>query len=119
MTGSSSIGKLLHFSFSAFQYFSFFPIPASAVYASEADLLNVALFGQTAKQWSEANPGAEGNVRDHAPLEQLVVLTNLESLNSVLIRQGLPQPDRLATLNDIAITQMRTLLAANSVKRLK
>ena len=92
---------------------------ASAVYASEADLLNVALFGQTAKQWREANPGAEGNVRDHAPLEQLVVLTNLESLNSVLIRQGLPQPDRLATLNDIAITQMRTLLAANSVKRLK
>jgi len=92
---------------------------ASAVYASEADLLNVALFGQTVKQWREANPDAEGNVRDHAPLEQLVVLTNLESLNSVLIRQGLPQPDRLATLNDIAITQMRTLLAASSVKRLK
>jgi len=92
---------------------------ASAVYASEADLLNVALFGQTAKQWREANPGAEGNVRDHAPLEQLVVLTNLESLNSVLIRQGLPQPDRLATLNDIAITQMRSLLASSTVKRLK
>jgi len=92
---------------------------ASAVYASEADLLNVALFGQTAKQWRDANPGAEGNVRDHAPLEQLVVLTNLESLNSVLIRQGLPQPDRLATLNDIAITQMRTLLATSSMKRLK
>ncbi len=92
---------------------------ASAVYASEADLLNVALFGQTAKQWRDANPGAEGNLRDHAPLEQLVVLTNLESLNSVLIRQGLPQPERLATLNDIAITQMRTLLSASSVKRLK
>ena len=92
---------------------------ASAVYASEADLLNVALFGETAKQWRDSNPGAEGNLRDHAPLEQLVVLTNLESLNSVLIRQGLPQPDRLATLNDIAITQMRTLLAASSVKRLK
>jgi hypothetical protein len=92
---------------------------ASAVYASEADLLNVALFGQTAKQWRDANPSAEGNIRDHAPLEQLVVLTNLESLNSVLIRQGLPQPERLATLNDIAITQMRTLLSANSVKRLK
>jgi hypothetical protein len=92
---------------------------ATAVYASEADLLNVALFGQTAKQWRDANPGAEGNIRDHAPLEQLVVLTNLESLNSVLIRQGLPQPERLATLNDIAITQMRTLLNASNVKRLK
>ncbi len=92
---------------------------ASAVYASEADLLNVALFGQTAKQWRDAHPDAEGNVRDHAPLEQLVVLTNLESLNSVLIRQGLPQPERLRTLNDIAITQMRTLLSAGSVKRIK
>jgi hypothetical protein len=92
---------------------------ASAVYASEADLLNVALFGQTAKQWRDAHPDAEGNIRDHAPLEQLVVLTNLESLNSVLVRQGLPQPERLAMLNGIAITQMRTLLAASSVKRLK
>ena len=92
---------------------------ASAVYASEADLLNVALFGQTAKQWRDNHPDAEGNIRDHAPLEQLVVLTNLESLNSVLIRQGLLQPERLATLNGIAITQMRTLLAANNLKRLK
>ena len=83
---------------------------ASTIYASEADLLNVALFGQTAKQWRDAHPAAEGNIRDHAPLEQLVVLTNLESLNSVLIRQGLPQPERLATLNGIAISQMRTLL---------
>ena len=91
---------------------------ATAVYASEADLLNVALFGQTAKQWRDANPGAEGNLRDYAPLEQLVVLTNLESLNSVLIRQGLPQPKRLTTLNDIAITQMRTLLSNSNVKRL-
>jgi len=92
---------------------------ASAVYASEADLLNVALFGQTAKQWRDAHPDAAGNIRDHAPLEQLVVLTNLESLNSVLIRQGLAQSERLATLNGIAITQMKTLLAANNVKRLK
>ena len=92
---------------------------ATAVYASEADLLNVALFGQTAKQWRDANPGADGNIRDHAPLEQLVVLTNPESLNSVLIRQGLPQPERLATLNGIAITQMRTLLTAGNPKRLK
>jgi len=92
---------------------------ATSVYASEADLLNVALFGQTAKQWRDAHPDAEGNIRDHAPLEQLVVLTNLESLNSVLIRQGLPQPERLTTLNGIAITQIKTLLAANNVKRLK
>ena len=92
---------------------------ASFVYANEADLLNVALFGRTAKQWREANPDAVGNVRDHASLEQLVVLSNLESLNSVLIRQGLSQPERLQKLNDIAITQMRTLLSANNVKRLK
>jgi hypothetical protein len=92
---------------------------AAFIYADEADLLNVALFGQTAKQWRDAHPDAEGNIRDHAPLEQLVVLTNLESLNSVLIRQGLPQPERLFKLNEIAITQMRTLLSACSVKRLK
>ena len=73
---------------------------AALLYANEADLLNVALFGQTAKQWREAHPKAEGNLRDDATLEQLVVLTNLESLNSVLIRQGLPQPERLRQLND-------------------
>jgi len=82
-------------------------------------VLNVALFGQTAKQWRDANPDAEGNIRDHAPLEQLVVLTNLESLNAVLIRQGLSQADRLQKLNEIAISQMRTLLADNTMKRLK
>ena len=92
---------------------------ANRVYASEADVLNVALFGQTAKQWRDANPDAPGNVRDNAPLEQLVVLTNLESLNSVLIRQGLTQADRLQKLNEIAISQMRTLMADNTMKRLK
>jgi hypothetical protein len=92
---------------------------AGFVYANEADLLNVALFGQTAKQWRDAHPDAEGNIRDHAPLEQLVVLTNLESLNSVLIRQGLSQQERLQKLNEIAITQMRTLLSDNNMKRLK
>ena len=92
---------------------------ATLVYASEADVLNVALFGQTAKQWRDSHPEAEGNVRDHAPLEQLVVLTNLESLNSVLIRQGLSQPERLSKLNEIAISQMRTLLADTNIKRLK
>ena len=92
---------------------------ACFVYAEEADLLNVALFGQTARQWRDAHPEAEGNLRDHAPLEQLVVLTNLESLNSVLIRQGLPTPDRLRMLNEIAITQMRTLLKSSLPARLE
>src|SRR3989304_2643275 len=93
--------------------------PPQLVYANEADLLNVALFGQTAKEWRGAHPDADGNIRDQAPLEQLVVLTNLESLNAVLIRQGLLQPERLHKLNEIAISQMRTLLADNNVKRLK
>ena len=92
---------------------------ASAVYASEADIRNVALFGQTAKQWRDNHPGVEGNIRDHAPLEQLVVLTNLESLNAVFIRQGLAQPERLRTLNGIAVSQMSTLLAASNLNRLK
>ena len=92
---------------------------ASLLYANEADLLNVALFGQTAREWRDTHPDAEGNIRDHAPLEQLVVLTNLESLNAVLIRQGLLQPERLHKLNEIAISQMRTLLADSNVKRLK
>lgn len=91
----------------------------SLVYANEGDLLNVALFGLTAKQWRDSHPEAEGNLRDHAPLEQLVVLTNLESLNAVFIRQGLPQSERLRKLNEIAITQMRSLLSDNNVKRLK
>lgn len=92
---------------------------ASQVYASEADLLNVALFGRTAKEWRDANEGVEGNIRDHASLEQLVVLTNLESLNAVLVRQGLPQSERLMKLNQIAITQMRSLLTNPSLKKLK
>jgi hypothetical protein len=86
---------------------------------NEADMLNVALFGKTAKQWRDANPEAEGNIRDQATLEQLVVLSNLESLNSVLIRQELRQPERLLRLNRIAITQMRSLLTSTSMKRLK
>lgn len=91
---------------------------AGHVYASEADVLNVALFGQTAKQWHDAHPDADGNQRDHATLEQLVVLTNLESLNAVFIRQGLPASDRLLKLNEIGISQMRSLLADHNVKRL-
>ena len=92
---------------------------ASIVYASEADLLNVALFGQTAKEWRDSHPDAKGNIRDQASLEQLVVLTNLESLNSVFIRQELPSAERLARLNEIAISQMRTLLSADTSKRLQ
>ncbi len=92
---------------------------ASVIYANEADVLNVALFGQTAKEWRGHNPGAEGNIRDHGSLEQLVVLTNLESLNAVLIRQGLQQSERLARLNQIAITQMRSLLGSAAMKKLK
>jgi hypothetical protein len=92
---------------------------AATVYANEADMLNVALFGKTAKQWRDANPDAEGNLRDQATLEQLVVLSNLESINSVMIRQELPQSERLLSLNQIAITQMHSLLASTSMKRLK
>lgn len=88
------------------------------VYASEADLLNTALFGKTAAEWRRENPRLAGNIRDHATLEQLVVLSNLESLSSVLIQQGLPAPDRLRQLNAIAIVQMRSLLATPTVKRL-
>jgi hypothetical protein len=92
---------------------------AAMVYANEADLLNVALFGRTAKQWRDAHPDADGNIRDQATLEQLVVLSNLESLNAVLIRQNLPQSKRLINLNRIAITQMRSLLGSASMRKLK
>jgi hypothetical protein len=88
------------------------------VYASEADLLNMALFGRTAADWRKANPELEGNMRDHATLEQLVVLSNLESLNSVLIHQGLSAPERLSQLNRIAIVQMRSMVASPTMKRL-
>lgn len=91
----------------------------SLVYANEADLLNMALFGFTAKQWREANPHKEGNVRDYATIEQLVVLSNLESINAVLINQGLTQPERLKQLNQIAITQMKSLVANQQIKKLK
>jgi len=82
---------------------------AATVYATEADLLNVALFGQTAKQWREANPALEGNMRDHANIEQLLVLANLESMNAELIHMQLTQSDRLIRLNAIAIRQLNIL----------
>lgn len=91
----------------------------SFVYANEADLLNVALFGITSKQWRETNHKAEGNVRDVATIEQLVVLSNMESINAVLINQGMGQPERLKQLNQIAITQMKSLVANKQIKKLK
>jgi len=94
------------------------PQQTGIVYASEADLLNMALFGKTAAEWRHQHPDLEGNMRDHATLEQLVVLSNLESLNSVLIHQGLPAPERLTQLNAIATIQVRSLLSAKNVKRL-
>lgn len=91
----------------------------SLVYASEADLLNMSLFGQTAADWRSENPEAKGNMRDEATLEQLVVLSNLESINAVLIRQGLEQSERLKQLNQIAITQMTSLVNNANLKKLK
>ena len=89
------------------------------VYANEADLLNVALFSVTAKQWRDDNPKAEGNIRDTATIEQLVVLSNLESINAVLIHQGKAQSERLMQLNTIAINQMKSLLNSKQLKKLK
>jgi hypothetical protein len=91
----------------------------SLVYANEADLLNVALFGITAKEWRDNNPIKDGNIRDYATLEQLVVLSNLESINALFIRQGLTQNERLIQLNKTAIIQMKSLLENNRLKKLK
>jgi hypothetical protein len=90
---------------------------AAITYANEADLLNVALFGLTAKEWRMANPSLDGNMRDHATIEHLLVLANIESLNAEFIHMGLSQGERLMKLNAIAIRQMRTL-AANAARLL-
>ena len=95
------------------------PAQAAITYATEADLLNVALFGRTAKQWQHANPGLDGNMRDHATVEQLLVLANIEGMNAELIHMGLSQGERLKRLNEIAIRQMRVLTSAPAIKRLK
>ncbi len=89
------------------------------VYADEADLLNMALFGKTAKQWRAEKSAAKGNIRDEATIEQLVVLSNMESINALLIEQGQPQSNRLEQLNKIAITQMKSLLGNKHIKKLK
>jgi hypothetical protein len=88
------------------------------VYANEADMLNVALFGKTAKQWREQNAAKPGNIWDHATLEQLVVLTNLESNNALLIRHGILQAERLRLLNESAIQQMKSLLGNPAMGKL-
>ena len=82
---------------------------ASIIYAEEADVLNVAMFGQTAKQWREAHPELKGNIRDYASINELICLANMENINAVLIDVGVPQSDRLVRLNQIAIIQMRVL----------
>lgn len=89
------------------------------IYADEADILNMALFGMTAKDWREANADLSGNIRDYAILEQLVVLSNVESINSVLIHQGMKQSERLMQLNKIAITQMKSIVNNQNIRRLK
>ncbi|HVY76776.1 MAG TPA: KilA-N domain-containing protein [Puia sp.] len=89
------------------------------IYASEADLINVAFFGITAKEWRDNHQDKSGNIRDYATLEQLVVLSNMESINALLIQQNLPQNERLMQLNRVAITQMKSLAENSVVKKLK
>ena len=92
---------------------------ANFVYANEADLLNVALFGMTAKEWRETNLDQKGNIRDYSTLEQLVVLSNLESINALLLQQGLSQRERLIQLNKVAIAQMKSLVESKVVQKIK
>ncbi len=89
------------------------------IFADEADILNVALFGKTAKEWRAENPNEKGNIRDTATIEQLVVLSNLESINAMLIQQEITQQERLIKLNEIAINQMKSLINTNALSKLK
>jgi hypothetical protein len=95
------------------------PPQINLIYASEADVLNMALFGMTAKQWRDSHPGEKGNIRDYADVSQLVCLSNLENLNALFIQEKRPQAERLGKLNQIAIQQMRLLLDDTRVKRLE
>jgi len=88
------------------------------IYANEADVLNIAMFGQTAQQWRKENPGKEGNLRDYSTVEQLLVLANLESMNAEFIRMQLPQDERLRKLNTIAIQQLKSLVGNVNLKKL-
>lgn len=89
------------------------------IYANEADLLNVALFGKTAREWRNENPDTEGNLRDFSSVEQLLVLANLESLNAELIRMNFPASERLKKLNETAIIQLKSLIGLQVVKKLE
>ena len=95
------------------------PKQVNLVYATEADVLNMALFGMTAKDWRDKNPGRKGNVRDDADVSQLVCLSNLENLNALFIQENAPQGERLRKLNQIAIHQMKLLTDDPGVKRLE
>ena len=95
------------------------PQQISIVYASEADVLNMALFGITARQWRTANPGLKGNIRDHATINELICLSNMENINAVLINEKIPQSERLQKLNQIAIQQMQVLQEVENRKYLK
>ncbi len=88
-------------------------------YAEEADVLNVAMFGMTAKQWREANPALKGNIRDYATINELICLSNMENINAVFINDGMPQGERLVKLNQIAIQQMQVLEDNSGRKLLK
>ena len=93
---------------------------SSLIYANEADVLNVALFGMTAKEWRDAHPDDKGNIRDYATINQLICLSsNMENLNAVFINEGMPQPERLQKLNQIAIQQMTVLENAGQRNVLK
>jgi hypothetical protein len=95
------------------------PAQAAITYATEADLLNMALFGQTAQRWHQANPALAGNMRDYATIEQLLVLANIEGMNAEFIHMGMPDGERLKRLNQIAIRQMQTLLDASALRQLE
>jgi hypothetical protein len=95
------------------------PQQRSIVYANEAYVLNMSLFGMTAKKWRDNNPDLKGNIRDYANISQLVCLSNLESLNAVFIHEGLPQSERLAKLNTVAISQMKTLTDDAGITKLE
>lgn len=94
------------------------PTQASIIYANEADVLNVAMFGVTAKQWREAHPDLKGNIRDYATINELICLSNMENLNAVFIEQGMTQSDRLVKLNQIAIHQMSVLESGGNDRKL-
>lgn len=95
------------------------PQQTSIIYASEADVLNMALFGKTAKQWRDENSDKNGNIRDYASINELICLSNMENINAVLIEDGLSQQDRLVKLNNIAIHQMMILENQHELKYIK